>query len=83
MHSRSAWSTYHVYIEKLKTQKKKKEKKKNQKQLRAPVAIAEDLGSVPNITGYLTTISNSSPKRPNALFWCLWAPGTHVVHRHT
>lgn len=30
-----------------------------------------------------STICNCSSRRNNALFWLLWVPGAHVVHRHT
>ena len=30
-----------------------------------------------------TLIGNSSSWEFSALFWLLWAPGTHMVHRHT
>jgi hypothetical protein len=29
------------------------------------------------------TISNSSSRGPDTLFWLSWVPGTHMVCRHT
>ena len=51
-------------------------------QLRALAALPEDSGLKPR-SHKVAHNCNSSFKRPDALFCPPWAPGTHVVHRHT
>lgn len=48
----------------------------------ALVALVGDPGSTSSIHTRLTTISNSSTKGSDALFWYFWVPTTHVVHIH-
>ena len=51
-------------------------------QLRALSTLAENLGSIPSIH-MVACNYNSSSRKSNVLFWPLWVPGTHMVHRHT
>lgn len=50
--------------------------------LRALDAPAEEWGSVPTVTWWLTAICNCSSRRPNSLSYPQ-SPGTYTVHLHT
>ena len=36
----------------------------------------------PEVIWQLTIVCNFSSRKFDAVFWPLWAPGTHVAHRH-
>jgi hypothetical protein len=52
-------------------------------QWRRALVLVEALVQSPVPTWQLTAICNSSSRGPAAVFWFLWASGTHVLHTHT
>jgi hypothetical protein len=38
---------------------------------------------LPTSTWRLKIVRKCSSRRSDTLFWSLWEPGVHVVHRHT
>lgn len=51
-------------------------------QLKAHVALAEDIGPVSSTTWWLTTIPSYSSRRSDTFCWFLQALGIHIVHVH-
>lgn len=51
-------------------------------QVKSTDGSSEDLGWIPSTHMAATTISVSSPKGSDVLFWLLKVPETHTVHRY-
>jgi hypothetical protein len=46
-------------------------------------ALPEDLGSIPSTDMVSHSSCNFSSRESKGFFWSPWAPGMHVLHRHT